>query len=172
MIQLSPHFITFLTLLKSRQIEYLLVGGYAVQYYGYQRHTSDLDIWTATHRANALKWIEVFQNFGSGIAGLTPETFQHENRIIRIEVRPLIVEILNPIIGQHPESLGRIEGNPASQIEVLTVQSGVSFKACYAARVVTKIDGVEVDIVSLPYLKAIKQAGNRPKDLDDLVHLQ
>lgn len=170
-IRLSPHFWTFLTLLKSRQIEYLLVGGYAVQYYGYLRATSDLDIWTATHRVNALKWVEVFQNFGSGIAGLTPESFQHENRIIRIEVQPLIVEILNPIVGQRPESLGRMEGNPTGQIEILTVQSGASFETCYAERVIDILDGVEVNVISLHHLEAIKRAGNRPKDIDDLAHL-
>jgi len=171
-MHLSPHFWTFLTLLKSKQVEYLLAGGYAVQYYDYLRPTSDLDIWTATHRVNALKWVEVFQNFGSGIAELTPEPFQHANRIIRLEVQPLSVEILNPIIGQQPESLSRMEGNPTGQIEVLTVQSGVSFETCYAERVVDLIDGVEVNVISLHHLEVIKRAGNRPKDIDDLAHLR
>ena len=171
MIRLSPHFKAFLRLLKSRQIEYLLVGGYAVQYYGYLRPTSDLDIWIAANRVNAQKLVEALQSFGTGIAGLTLEPFQHENRIIRIEVQPLIVEVLNPIIGQRPESLSRIEGNPAGLIEVLTIQSGVSFETCYPERVMDRIDGVEVSIISLHHLEVVKQAGNRPQDIDDLAHL-
>jgi hypothetical protein len=37
----------FLKLLNSARAEYLLVGGYAVGYYGYPRATGDLDIWVA-----------------------------------------------------------------------------------------------------------------------------
>lgn len=35
--------------LNSGQVEYLLVGGYAVGYYGYSRATADVDIWIAIH---------------------------------------------------------------------------------------------------------------------------
>lgn len=171
MIHLSPNFKTFLTLLKGKKIEYLLVGGYAVRYYGYPRPTRDLDIWTATHPLNAGKLVEVCRAYGSGITELTTEPFQHENRIIRIVFPPPSFEILDPIIGRQPESLRHFQGNQTDQIEILTVQSGVSFETCYAERVVDILEDVEVNIISLRHLQTIKQAGNRPKDLDDLVHL-
>ena len=171
MIYLSPNFKTFLTLLKGKQVEYLLVGGFAVRYYGYPRATRDLDLWTATHPLNARKLVDVCQVLGSGLPELTPEPFQHENRIIRIVIPPPSFEILDPIIGSRPESLAFFQGNQTEQIEILTVQSGVSFETCYAERVVETLDGVEVSIISLRHLQAIKQAGNRAKDLDDLAHL-
>jgi hypothetical protein len=34
----------FLKLLHSGRVEYLLIGGYAVAYYGYQRATGDLGV--------------------------------------------------------------------------------------------------------------------------------
>jgi hypothetical protein len=42
---LPPDFKEFLRLLNSRRVEYLLIGGYAVGYYGYPRATADIDIW-------------------------------------------------------------------------------------------------------------------------------
>ena len=168
---LSPTFKLFLDLLNVRQVAYLLVGGFAVRYYGYQRPTRDLDLWTATQRDNALKLAEACREFGLGIAELTAELFQQENRIIRIVFPPARVEILNPVIGQKPEVLGTFQGNPGGQIEILTVQSGADFETCYAERVEGFLDGVPVKVVSLRHLKAIKQAGGRPQDADDLKHL-
>jgi hypothetical protein len=168
---LSQNFKTFLMLLKVKRVEYLLVGGYAVRYYGYSRDTWDLDIWTSIHPQNAMKVAEVCQTFGSGIVELPVDPFQHKNRIIRIKVPPIRIEILDPIIGQQPEVLSRLQGNQTDQIEILTVQSGASFDQCFKERVVDLLDGVEVNIISLHHLKTIKQAGNRPKDMDDLIHL-
>ena len=52
-IQLPPDFKEFFQLLNSEKVEYLLVGGHAVGYYGYPRATGDLDIWVAVTAANA-----------------------------------------------------------------------------------------------------------------------
>jgi len=46
-IELHPDFKDFLRLLTFHGVEYLVVGGYAVGYYGYPRATGDLDIWIA-----------------------------------------------------------------------------------------------------------------------------
>ena len=43
--RLPPDFKDFLKLLNSKQVEYLLVGGYAVGYHGYSRATADMDVW-------------------------------------------------------------------------------------------------------------------------------
>ena len=43
--RLPPDFKDFLKLLSSKQVEYLLVGGYAVGYHGYSRATADMDVW-------------------------------------------------------------------------------------------------------------------------------
>jgi hypothetical protein len=170
-INFSPSFKAFLSLLKDEQVDYLLVGGFAVRYYGYSRATRDLDIWTATHPSNATKLVRACQTFGSGISDISPKVFQHENRIIRIEIPPVRIEILNPIIGQRPESLQHFQGNQTTQIEILTIQTGANFEACFDERVVDTIDNIEVNIISLHNLQRIKQAGKRPKDLDDLKQL-
>jgi hypothetical protein len=63
---LPQDFKDFLKLLNSKQVEYLLIGGYAVGYYGYARVTADIDIWIAIHPNNAQKFFEVIREFGFG----------------------------------------------------------------------------------------------------------
>lgn len=52
---LPSDFRDFLRLLKSKRIEYLLIGGYAVGYHGYPRATADMDIWISVDQTNAKK---------------------------------------------------------------------------------------------------------------------
>lgn len=58
-IQLPRDFKEFLRLLNSNSVEYLLIGGYAVNYYGYPRATVDMDVWIATDPQNAEKAAKV-----------------------------------------------------------------------------------------------------------------
>ena len=63
-LPLPPDFKEFLRLLNSAQIEYLVVGGYAVGYHGYPRPTGDLDIWVAALPGNAVKLVDALAKFG------------------------------------------------------------------------------------------------------------
>ena len=145
-VHLPPDFKEFLQLLNFRQVEYLLIGGYAVGYYGYPRATADIDIWIAIKPENAEKVVKVLQEFGFGVEELTPDLFLEEEQIIRMGVPPV-------------------------RIEILTTISGVSFEECYAARQVDELDGIEVNLISLDHLKVNKKASGRYKDLNDLENL-
>lgn len=63
-IQLPPDFKEFLRLLNSNGVEYLVVGGYAVNHYGYSRATGDLDIGVATDPENASLVVTALHGFG------------------------------------------------------------------------------------------------------------
>jgi hypothetical protein len=54
-ILLPPEFKQLLSALHSSNVEYLVVGGYAVIYHGYVRTTGDLDIWVKLDTENAAK---------------------------------------------------------------------------------------------------------------------
>ncbi len=56
---LPEDFKDFLKLLNENEVQYLLIGGYAVGYYGYPRATHDMDIWIAVDPENAEKMIDV-----------------------------------------------------------------------------------------------------------------
>jgi len=135
-----------LKLLNSKQAEYLLIGGWAVGYYGYPRATGDMDIWISTSNENASKIVEVFKEFGFNIPELSTELFTKENQVTRIGVPPL-------------------------RIEILTSISGVSFDECYRRRQTVSIDDVKINFISLEDLKKNKVAARRHKDLDDFEKL-
>ena len=67
---LYPDFKDFLRSLNAKKVRYLLLGGYAVNYYGYWRATDDLDVWIAIDSANREKISQVLQEFG-GFAAKT-----------------------------------------------------------------------------------------------------
>jgi hypothetical protein len=145
-VNLPRDFKEFLRLLNYYQVEYLLIGGYAVAYYGYPRATADLDVWIAVHLQNAEKVVTVLKDFGFDLPELSPELFLKENQVIRMGVPPV-------------------------RIEINTGISGVNFQDCYPGRGTEEIDGVEVNLISLKDLKVNKRAAGRHKDLDDLENL-
>ncbi|NPV87037.1 MAG: hypothetical protein HPY45_13630 [Anaerolineae bacterium] len=145
-IRLPPDFKEFLQLLNAHQIEYLLIGGYAVGYYGYPRATADMDIWVAANPVNADKIVKALKAFGFDLPALSPSLFLNENQIIRL-------------------------GEPPIRIEIITSISGMTFEDCYAQRVVDTIDNTPVNLISLEHLKANKKASGRHKDLNDLENL-
>lgn len=146
MIRLPKDFSEFLRLLNSKQIEYLLIGGWAVGYYGYPRATGDMDIWVSRKKENAHKLIEAFKEFGFDVPELSSELFTNENQITRIGVPPL-------------------------RIEVLTTISGVTFEECFPNRKTAELDGIKINLIGLDDLKKNKAASKRFRDLDDLEQL-
>ena len=58
--------IAILKLLIQQQVEFLLIGGVAVNYYGYPRPTGDLDVWLKPNDANRDKLIRSIRNIGRG----------------------------------------------------------------------------------------------------------
>jgi len=145
-IRLPSDFKDFLKLLNANRVEYLLIGGYAVGYYGYPRATGDMDIWVAVNPGNAKKIVVALKEFGFAVPELSAELFMRQNQIIRM-------------------------GLPPMRIELTTTISGVSFEECYADRVIAELDGVKVNLIDLKHLKINKKASGRYKDLNDLENL-
>ena|SRR5438093_7127391 len=143
---LPDDFKEFLRLLNSYRVEYLLVGGYAVGYYGYPRATADMDVWVAISTENANRVVAALREFGFRPDAVPPVLFLTENRVVRLGVPPL-------------------------RLEIITTISGVTFAECYPQRTRAVLSGVDVPLISLHHLKINKAASGRPKDLDDLHHL-
>lgn len=142
---LPQGFKNFLKLLEDEGVDYLLIDGYAVGYYGYPRATADKDVWIAVSKENAIKAVKVFQGFGVKSTEITVDLFLDKGNIIRL-------------------------GLPPMRIEVQTEISGVEFEDCFARRRVD-LDGIEVNLIDLVDLKTNKRASGRHKDLEDIDHL-
>ena len=61
---LNEDFKEFAGLLHSNQVEYLIVGGYALAAYGHPRYTGDLDFWVGTDPVNARRVQAALADFG------------------------------------------------------------------------------------------------------------
>ena len=145
-IHLPSDFKEFLRLLNAHHVEYLLIGGYAVNYHGYPRATADLDIWIAIHPANADRTVSALREFGFDTPDLSVDLFLKPWQIIRLGIPPV-------------------------RIELSTTISGVDFHECFASRIVDVVDGVQANLIDLNHLKLNKKASGRHQDLADLEHL-
>jgi len=145
-IPLPPDFSTFLKLLGEHEVEYLLIGGYAVGYHGYVRATADMDIWISRDQATAERMVTVLKAFGFAVPDLNAALFLDPDCIVRM-------------------------GVPPHRIEIMMFVDGVEFEACYAAREIATWDDVRVNVISLEHLKQNKRASGRLKDLADLDYL-
>jgi len=145
-IELHPDFKDLLRLFNSHNVEYLLVGGYAVGYHGYPRATGDMDVWTRISSDNAKKIKDALREFGMPDEAVKAEFFLEEDKVIRMGIPPV-------------------------RIEILTGISGVLFDECFEHREIAEIDDIAVPLISLTDLKKNKSSAARHKDLEDIEHL-
>jgi len=73
----NPHYKELLQLLNEFEVEYLIVGGFAVMKYGEPRYTKDLGLWVGNSAQNSRRLVEALKKFGAPLDhdGITPETF-------------------------------------------------------------------------------------------------
>ena len=145
-IHLPQDFKEFFQSFNQHEVEYLLVGGYAVGYHGYPRATIDIDVWIASNPENARRVVAALEDFGFSGEVLVEGLFLESDKVVRM-------------------------GLPPMRIEIMTSISGVDFKDAYDQRVEDILDGVPIKLISLHHLKANKVAAARAKDLADLEEL-
>lgn len=143
---LSKDFKEFLELLNRNEVEYLLVGGYAVILHGYPRYTGDIDFWIKPTQTNAKKILEVLDQFGFGSLHLTVEDFLKKNQVIQLGKEPF-------------------------RIDLITSAEGVDFEKCYSKKDIFTIEEIAIKTISKEMLKMNKKASGRHKDIDDYEHL-
>ena len=145
-LKLPADFSDFLSLLNAHQVDYLLVGGYAVTIHGYVRATGDMDIFIAATRVNAERVTSVVREFGFDVPTLNADAVLEPRKILRMGSPPLRIEVMNQI-------------------------DGVEFGACRRQALQVQLGELRVPVISLADLRTNKRAAGRHKDLDDLENL-
>jgi hypothetical protein len=140
---LDKDFREFVELLNSTNVEYLLVGGYALAAHGHPRYTGDIDFWVNPTPDNARRLMSVLTQFGFGSLGLSDADFLQPDAVVQL-------------------------GYPPARIDLLTTIDGVSFEACYGRRRDVTLGGVTLALIDVDDLRANKRAAGRPKDIADL----
>lgn len=144
---LNEDFKEFVALLHSNQVEYLIVGGYALAAYGHPRYTGDLDFWIGTDPANARRVLVALEQFGFGALGIGLDDLTTPDRVVQM-------------------------GFPPRRIDLLTSIDGVDFAPAFAKRVTVQLDDQNLSFIALEDFKTNKRTTGRHKDLADLEVLE
>lgn len=145
----NPDFQDFITALNESNVEYILVGGYAVILHGYSRTTGDLDIWVQPSKDNYERLIRAFQTFGMPLFDMKEDKF----------LEPDTSDVFT-------------FGRPPVCIDIVTRIKGLDFEEAFQSAQWFEIEeGLEVRGLSLKDLLHSKQSSGRNKDLDDIEHL-
>ena len=142
-VRLNTDWKDFITLLEKHRVEYLVVGGAAVNAHGFVRLTEDLDFWLARNAANAGRVLAATLEFGWSDPALSIAALLEPGQVF--------------MLGRKP-----------NRIDLLTSISGVEFEACYPRRVPGLLDGVAIPLIALEDLLANKRASGRLRDLGDV----
>src|SRR5580658_2218878 len=96
---LNKNWRELLELLNSNEVEYLVVGAFAVAFHGFSRYTADLDLFVRPTPENADRAMRALAQFGFGNAGMHAQDFQSPGNAILLGVKPNRVDLVTGISG-------------------------------------------------------------------------
>lgn len=143
---------SFLTLAAKHKVRMLLVGGGAVNFYGYQRHSADVDFWIDTQAENLKKLVSVFKEMGYELNEL-PSSVKRQEQNISIKFSPIDLDV---------ELITRFDVNKP-------------FDEAYQASEEVIIDNsklLKYNVLSLDDLITSKVKAGRMKDKLDIIELK
>jgi len=145
-MNIQPDFEELLRLLEKHDVDYMIVGGYAVAFHGYPRFTQDIDIFFSNDVENVNRVKNALQDFGFGPQTLSAEVFMDPKNVITFGVIPVRVDFISEI-------------------------DGVSYAEAQSNRIRGKYGSVEVNFIGRLDLIKNKQSTKRTKDKGDAEEL-
>lgn len=140
---LNENFRDMLLALNDADVEYLLVGAYALAAHGSPRATGDIDFWVRADAENAVRVLSALVSFGAPMSQITVDDFSTPGIVFQI-------------------------GLPPQRIDILTSISGVNFADAWNSRMVVNIEGMSVPVLGLQDLLINKSSTGRDKDIADI----
>lgn len=140
---LNQDYKEMLQCLNEKEVEFLVVGAYALAVHGFPRSTADFDIWVNPTPENAVNIYRALAKFGAPLKDISPTDFVEKGIIFQIGVEPCRIDIITMISG------------------------GIDFAEAVLRAVRIDLGDVIMPILSIDDLIANKLATGRPKDLED-----
>jgi hypothetical protein len=111
-MDVQQDFRDLLALFNKNQVEYIIVGAYALGFHGAPRYTGDLDVLVNPEPTNAKSIMQALHEFGFGSVGLTAADFEEEGKVVQLGSSPVRVDIITSITGVSWDQarLGRVKG--------------------------------------------------------------
>lgn len=132
---------------NARNVEFLIVGAFALAVHGHVRATKDLDVWVSPTPDNAARVLEAVGAFGGSIEGLFAADFTVLGTVVQLGVAP-------------------------TRIDLLTRVAGLDFETAWERRIEASYGDQRVFVLSRADLIASKRAAARPQDLADISALE
>jgi len=147
---LDETLINFWKTLNSNKVRYIMIGGFAIRFHGFNRSTDDLDLWLKDTLENRKALRKAFSELGYG-------------DLSSVETMQFVPGWTNFYIG------GGIE------LDILTQMKGLentSFDECLDMASIADLEGVKVPFLHINHLIENKKIVNRPKDQIDVIELE
>lgn len=145
-MKVEKDFEEFIALLNKHEVQYVIVGAFAVSFHAQPRFTGDIDFFIDNSSANIQSLLLALKEFGFESLNLAEKDFD-EDSIIQLGYEP-------------------------NRVDLITNISGVSFKKAYSNRVEGTYGNETAYFISLEDLITNKRASDRLKDKSDLELLE
>ena len=98
-MNIQPDFEEFLKLLEKHNVDYMIVGGYAVAFHGFPRFTKDMDIFFESSSENIDRLRRAVVAFGFSEKDVPRDIFAQKGNMITFGVVPVRIDLVNDIDG-------------------------------------------------------------------------
>jgi predicted nucleotidyltransferase len=140
---LNEDYKEMLQLLLEEQVDFMIVGAYALGTHGYPRATGDIDIWVKPNNINSEKLYKALTRFGAPLGQIQIDEFSTEGIIFQIGVIP-------------------------RRIDIITKIDGVAYEEADEDKIIVEIEGLKIPVISLEKFIRNKMATGREKDELDI----
>jgi len=145
-MEIQADFAELLKLFNAQNVEYVIVGGYALAYHGAPRFTGDLDLFVKPDIKNAQRIVAALDAFGFASLDIKADDLTKPDQVLQL-------------------------GQPPVRIDLITSLTGANWEDVWSHKTGGKYGDVPVHYIGLEQLLANKRATGRPRDLADLERL-
>jgi len=144
---LNPDYRDMLSAFADAEVEYMIVGAYALAAHGHPRATGDIDLWVRPSSENAERVFHALSEFGAPLTDVNRRDFEAPDTVFQIGVSP-------------------------RRIDILTAIKGVEFEQAWPERLEVEVEGMQLPVIGRRHLIENKRALGRTQDQADLERLR
>jgi hypothetical protein len=140
---MNQDFVDLLRAFVAHDVQFLIVGAYALALHGRPRATGDLDVWVNATPDNAQRIVRALAAFGAPMDQVSEADFSSPGVVLQLGIAP-------------------------GRIDILTALTGLAFEEAWPGRVREAVGDVAVDFIGRESFLRNKRATGRAKDLGDI----
>lgn len=151
------YYLEVLEELHKNNINYLLVGGLAVNLYGIPRITQDIDLILRMNKENLIKAVSILKNLGyiTRLA-VNPEGIADES------TREMWINEKNMI------AFSFYNNENSFKVVDIIIKHNLDFDKSFASRTVLEAGNIEISLASIDDIISMKKISGREQDISDI----